>query len=301
MSDQNPPTIAFLGLGIMGLPMAARLADAGFPIRAWNRSPARTAELTHPGATLCATASEAVKGAQIIIIMLSSGPVVDDVLFSADSNGEPPADTIKSGALVIVMSSIPVETAQSQAARLSHKGVQFLDAPVSGGERGAKDGSLKIMAGGIAEDFDRAAPVFAPLGRAVHVGPVGSGQLAKLANQLIVGVTIGAVSEALILAEAGGADPAAVREALLGGFADSAILRQHGQRIIDRNFIPGGHATTQLKDLATAANHAATLGRSLPFLNLCRDAFDAMCREDMGELDHSALYLKLDAQSQQPE
>lgn len=298
MPDHNLPTVAFLGLGIMGLPMAKRLANAGFPVRAWNRSRARANELQHPRATICATASDAVKDAEVVIVMLSSGPVVDEVLFTADESGPAPAEIIAPGSMVIVMSSIPVETSQAQARRLSEKGVRYLDAPVSGGERGAMDGSLTIMAGGDTQDFDRAAPVFAPLGRAVHVGPVGSGQLAKLANQLIVGVTIGAVSEAMILAEAGGADPAAVRDALLGGFADSTILRQHGERIITRNFTPGGHATTQLKDLTTAADHAATLGRSLPFLNLCRDEFDAMCRNDMGDHDHSALYLALERKSQ---
>jgi 2-hydroxy-3-oxopropionate reductase len=277
--------------------MAGRLADAGFPVRAWNRNPARTAKLTHTNAKHCATASEAVAGSDVVIVMLSSGPVVDEVLFNPDPSGHSPADMIDPSALVIVMSSIPVETAKAQAERLSQKDVRFLDAPVSGGEPGAKDGTLTIMTGGTAQDFDRAAPVFAPLGRAVHVGPVGSGQLSKLANQLIVGVTIAAVSEAMILAEAGGADPAAVRDALLGGFADSAILRQHGQRIIDRNFTPGGHATTQLKDLKTASDHAASLGRSLPFLNLCREEFEAMCRHDMGDYDHSGLYLELEKKS----
>jgi len=301
MSDHNLPTVAFLGLGIMGLPMAKRLADAGFPVRAWNRSHARAAELKHPGATICATASEAVKGARIVIVMLSSGPVVDKVLFDVDENGHSPSEVIEPGSLVIVMSSIPVETAKAQAEILAQKDVRFLDAPVSGGEPGAKDGTLTIMVGGKAQDFERASAVFAPLGRAVHVGPTGSGQLAKLANQVIVGVTIAAVSEALILAEAGGADPAAVREALLGGFADSAILRQHGQRIIERNFIPGGHATTQLKDLTTASNHAASLGRSLPFLNLCREEFEAMCRHDMGDHDHSALFLELEQKSRMPD
>lgn len=297
MSDEQNPTVAFLGLGIMGLPMAGRLADAGFPVRAWNRNPARGAMLKRPGATICRTPSEALKGARIVIVMLSSGPVVDEVLFNADDSGQAPAEVIEPGSLVIVMSSIPVETAQTQAVRLAQKDVRFLDAPVSGGEPGAKDGTLTIMVGGAAQDFDDAAPVFAPLGRAVHVGPVGSGQLAKLANQVIVGVTIAAVSEALILAEAGGADAAAVRDALIGGFADSTILRQHGQRMIERNFTPGGHATTQLKDLKTASDHAASLGRSLPFLNLCRDEYEAMCGHDMGDYDHSGLYLELEKKS----
>ncbi len=293
MSDSKFPNIAFLGLGIMGLPMASRLAEAGFPIRAWNRSPVRTAKLKHANARGAATPSAAMDGADVAIVMLSTGPVTDQVLFTADEIGRVPADVLRPGALVIVMSSIPVETARAQGERLAARDVHYLDAPVSGGEKGAKEGTLTIMGGGTAEDFARAGEFFEPLGRSVHVGPAGSGQLAKLANQLIVGVTIAAVSEALILAESGGADPGAVRDAILGGFADSTILRQHGERMITQNFVAGAHATTQLKDLATASNLARNLDRNLPFLELCRAEYEAMCDHDMGGLDHSALYLEL--------
>lgn len=215
--------VAILGTGLMGLPMAANLARAGLRVSAWNRTIAKAEPLARLGVRLCATAAEAVTGAEVVLIMLSNGAVVDAAL--ADI-----ADALSPGTTVVVMSSIPVEAARAQAAALAARGIGYVDAPVSGGTRGAEAGTLVILAGGGAAEIDRLAPIFAPLGRVTRVGPVGSGQLAKLANQLIVGVTIGAVAEALILAEAGGADPAAVRAALLGGFADSTILRQHGAR-----------------------------------------------------------------------
>lgn len=293
MPGRKLPTITFLGLGIMGLPMALRLAEAGFQVRAWNRTATRTKDLHHPNIVVAPTAAAAAEGADIVIVMLSTGPVVDEVLFTPDHTGRSLAESLAPAALVIVMSSIPVETTQSQGKHLRQMGVRYLDAPVSGGERGAKDGTLTIMTGGETDDFAAAAEVFKPLGRAIHVGPTGCGQLAKLSNQLIVGLTIAAVSEALILAETGGANPASVRQAMLGGFADSAILRQHGERMIHQNFVPGAYGTTQLKDLTTAVTLAKSLHLNLSFLELCREKFESMCAHDMGGLDHSALYLEL--------
>jgi 2-hydroxy-3-oxopropionate reductase len=191
------------------------------------------------------------------------------------------------------MSSIPVDTARREAERLAPLGISYVDAPVSGGERGAIAASLSIMAGGNDADIERLRSVFKALGRLTHVGPVGSGQLAKLANQLIVGVTIGAVAEALLLAEAGGANPAAVREALLGGFADSTILKQHGERMLQRNFAPGARAEVQLKDLRTGLAQAGACGCDLPFLSLAERLYQHMCQGERSGLDHSALYLEI--------
>jgi 2-hydroxy-3-oxopropionate reductase len=171
--------------------------------------------------------------------------------------------------------------------------VGYADAPVSGGTRGASAGTLAIMVGADAPVFALLAPVFAPMGTPRHVGPVGSGQLAKLANQLIVAVTIGAVAEALVLAERGGADPAAVREALRGGFADSRILTEHGQRMIARDFAPGGTVTNQIKDLVAATEAASDAGLELPLLATVRKLFESLRDTGGAELDHSALFLEI--------
>lgn len=274
----------------MGAPMARRLARAGFEVRAWNRTQEKLAPLAAEGVMIANHPKQAARGADGLIVMLSTGAICDQVLFDPKTGA---AGALRAGAVVVVMSSIPVDVARREADLLAQKGVDYVDAPVSGGERGAIAGELSIMAGGAADVVRRMAPVFAQLGRLTHVGPVGAGQLAKLANQLIVGVTIGAVSEALLLAEAGGADPAAVREALLGGFAESTILRQHGARMIAREFAPGAHATTQLKDLQTIQAQAAALGLKLDFSTLAREAFERMCAGPDASLDHSALYLGL--------
>jgi len=229
--------------------------------------------------------------------MLSTGRIVDEVLFAADAAGRSVADELAPGSIVIVMSSIPVSAARAQADRLKRRGVRYIDAPVSGGEAGAKAGSLAIMVGGEAADIEGAQPVLRLLGNVTHVGPVGTGQLAKLVNQLIVGVTIGAVSEALLLAREGGADVGRVCEALRGGFADSPVFRQHGARMVSGAFAPGGHASTQLKDLITASASAAQHKLRLPFLALAERLYQSMCDHGLGDLDHSALYLELERMS----
>jgi 2-hydroxy-3-oxopropionate reductase len=202
------------------------------------------------------------------------------------------------GAVVVDMSSIPPAVARDHAARLEAMGKNHLDAPVSGGTVGAEAGTLAIMAGGRVEIFERVLPVFSPMGRALRVGPSGAGQVAKLANQAIVGITIGAVAEALLLAERGGADPAAVRDAIRGGFAESRILEVHGRRMIDRDFKPGGKVNTQIKDLETIVATAKEVGLDLP---LARDALRRYIelRDTMGggDLDHAALFLQLEAAS----
>jgi 2-hydroxy-3-oxopropionate reductase len=284
--------IAFLGTGIMGAPMARNLARAGHEVVAWNRSPDKAEALRQDGIPVAASAGAAVAGADAIILMLSTGPVCDEVLFG-DGSSAGVAGGLRPGATVVVMSSIPVGTARCQAVRLGALGVGYLDAPVSGGERGAITATLSIMAGGSVGDIETMRPMLQAMGRLTHVGPQGSGQLAKLANQLIVGVTIGAIAEALVLAEAGGADPAAVREALLGGFADSTILKQHGERMLGRNFTPGARAEVQLKDLRTGRAQAEEAGCDLPFLALAEQLYERMCAGGRSGLDHSALYLEL--------
>jgi 2-hydroxy-3-oxopropionate reductase len=198
------------------------------------------------------------------------------------------------------MSSTFPAAARDHAARLAPAGVSYVDAPVSGGTRGATAGTLAIMAGGDAAIIERLAPIFAAMGTGRRVGPVGSGQLCKLANQLIVAVTIGAVAEALVLAEKGGADPAAVREALSGGFADSRILREHGQRMIARDFAPGGTVNNQIKDLDAARELADSLGAHFSLLATVHDRFNHLRADRGGNLDHSALFLEIERLASPP-
>lgn len=281
--------VAILGTGIMGGPIALRLASAGFLVSAWNRSAEKAAALSAGGVVPVPTVEGAVRDADIVISMLSSGPVCEEVLC-----GEGGAIArMRQGATLVVMSSIPVETAVAIAGEAAKRSIAAVDAPVSGGELGAKEGRLAIMAGGDAADIDRLSPVFAPLGRVTHVGPTGSGSLTKLANQLIVASTICAVAEALTLAEAGGADPGRVREALLGGFADSTVFRQHGLRMVEGNFRPGGPARYQVKDTSTALSFARTHGLRLPVGEEVDRLFQAMVDHGDGDLDHSGVILEL--------
>jgi len=268
--------IGFLGTGIMGGHMSRRLAQAGFHVTAWNRSPDKADALAAYGVRRADSPSAALEQADVVIVMLSNGPVIDEVLFSHDSTGRKPVEVLKGGASLVVMSSIPVETCQSHAARLAPKAVRYIDAPVSGGEPGARDGTLAIMAGGDAEHIAELADIFSVLGRVTRIGPVGTGQMTKLANQIIVGGTIIAVAEALHFATQGGADPGAVRQALLGGFAESKILNLHGERMVERNFVPGSPAEYQLKDLRTAQSLAKTLGLQLTLLDTMSGVFGDM-------------------------
>ena len=283
------PSIGFIGTGIMGGHMARRLSEAGFRLRAWNRTAEKAEALAAHGIEIAASASAAAAGAEVVICMLSSGPVCDAVLGGRDGV----IAAMLTGATLVVMSSIPVETARAQADACARRGLGYLDAPVSGGERGARDGTLAIMAGGEAGAVEELAPLFAPLGRTTHVGPAGSGQLAKLANQLIVASNICAVAEALLLAERGGADPARVREALLGGFADSTVLRQHGERMVRGDFTPGGPAKYQVKDTSTALRLARTLGLSLPIADAVDRLFQNLVDHGGADMDHSAVLVEL--------
>jgi 3-hydroxyisobutyrate dehydrogenase-like beta-hydroxyacid dehydrogenase len=276
MPTASDRRIAVLGTGIMGAHMARRLAQAGFLVTVWNRSADKADKLTHFGVKIAESPSSACADANVVIVMLSNGPVVEEILFSPDHTGKRPTEAMMAGSLLVVMSSIPVETCQSQAPRLAARGVGYIDAPVSGGEPGARDGTLAIMAGGDAKEVDGIADVFAAMGRVTHIGPVGTGQMTKLANQIIVGATMVAVAEALHFAANGGADPAAVRKALIGGFADSRILNIHGERMVERNFVPGGPAEYQLKDLRTAKALAAAAGIHFTLLDCLVGMFGDM-------------------------
>ena len=282
--------IAFLGTGLMGAPMCRCLLQAGFDLTVWNRSPAKAEALHENGAAVADSPVEAVTSAEVVITMLSDGPVVADVMFD-----EGAAAAIAEGATRIDMSSIGADEAMDHAKRHLASGVAYLDAPVSGGTKGAAAGELAIMAGGAGETFAAMEPVFAAMGRATHVGPNGCGQLSKLANQVIVAITIGAVSEAFILAGGGGADRAQIRTALQGGFASSRILTEHGQRMVERNFEPGGPAKFQVKDLKNALAAAERLGLDLPITRLVNDLFIAMVESGKGDMDHSGLLTHLEA------
>jgi 2-hydroxy-3-oxopropionate reductase len=280
------PTLAFLGIGLMGKPMATRLAQAGYPLHAWNRSPAKAEALRAAGAMPHASLLEAVEAADIVISILEAGPVVGEVLGAA-------LPALKRNALWIDMSSTRQDEALAFHARLRDAGCRFIDAPVSGGVIGAEAGTLAIMAGGGAADFAEARPVLEKMGAPTLVGPAGSGQVAKLCNQLIVGATINLVAEALLLAQAAGADPAAVREAIRGGFAGSRVLDVHGQRMLDRNFLPGGQIKTQLKDQRNILAAAAEAGVTLPVTELVTRQYETIGLA-LPAADHSAALIALE-------
>jgi 3-hydroxyisobutyrate dehydrogenase-like beta-hydroxyacid dehydrogenase len=289
--------IALLGTGIMGGHMARRLAQAGFPMTVWNRSPAKAEKLAAFGVEQAASPSAACAGANVTIVMLSNGPVVEQVLFAEDTSGRKPAEALAPGSVLVVMSSIPVEDCQAQARRLAARRVDYVDAPVSGGEPGARDGTLAILAGGEPDIIAGLADVFGVLGRATRLGPAGTGQLTKLANQIIVGGTMIAVAEALHFAARGGADPAAVRRALMGGFAESKILDMHGERMVERNFVPGGPAEYELKDIRTAQALAGKLGMHLTLLDSMVGIFSDMIANEGTGLDVAGVLLEIERRS----
>lgn len=283
----SKPVIAFLGIGLMGKPMASRLLQAGYQVTAWNRTRSKADELTPLGARVAEQVADAVAAADIVITMLEAGPIVAQVIDAA-------LPGLKRGALVIDMSSTRQSEAQEVHAKLAAQGVRFIDAPVSGGVVGAEAGSLAIMAGGSAQDFTEAEAVLAVMGRPTLVGPAGCGQIAKLCNQLIVGGTLNIVAEALLLAQAGGADPTAVRAAIRGGFAESRILEVHGQRMLDRNFMPGGQVKSQFKDLENVLIAANNAGLRLPVTELVTENYQQVLQK-APQADQSAVLLALEA------
>lgn len=278
----------------MGLPIARRLCQAGHEVCVWNRTPGKAESLLEWGATIGDSATQAVTGAQVVLSVLENGPAVHSVLFEQGV-----AQALASGSLVIDMASIKPAEARDHAQRLAERGIAHLDAPVSGGTVGAEAGTLAIMVGGEPVDAERAEAIFSALGRATYVGPHGSGQLAKLANQMIVGITIGAVAEALLFAAKGGADMAKVKQAITGGFADSRILTLHGQRMVDRDFAPRARLAVQLKDLHNALSTAQDIGFDAPVTQLFADLYSQAVDHGLCDLDHSGLFVELARRNQQ--
>ena len=286
MEQHGKPAIGFIGLGIMGKPMARNLVSAGYRVIALNRSRGPVDELVALGADTAATPRDVAAKSDIVITMLPDSPDVESVALGDDGI----VAGIRTGALWIDMSTIAPATTKRVAEQLAARGATSLDAPVSGGEKGAIDAALSIMIGGSEAAFARAKPIFEALGKnIVHVGELGAGQVTKACNQIVVGVTIEAVAEALALAEASGVDPVKVRAALLGGFAQSKILEVHGQRMIDRAFTPGFKSKLHRKDMNIAANAGDERGLDLGAAKLVRERFDALIERGDGELDHSAL------------
>ena len=285
----KPRKITFIGTGLMGVPMSRNLMASGFDLTVWNRSPERARPLISEGAKTAPNAAGAIANAEVIISMLSDGFATASLL--ADTGIQ---KALRRGVIWIDMSSAKPEHAREQSQLLGRFGVSHLDAPVSGGTKGAEAASLAIMVGGEASVFSQVQEIFDAMGCPVHVGPSGTGQLSKLANQAIVGVTIGAVAEAMLLVEKGGANPIALRAALKGGFADSVILQQHGERMTTGNFEPGGLSKLQLKDLDNALAEAGALGLKLPSTQAVRDRFEHFVTDmDGADQDHSGLYLEL--------
>jgi 2-hydroxy-3-oxopropionate reductase len=285
--------IGFIGLGIMGKPMAKHLLKAGYPLFILSSS-AASAALKEEGAMLLATPADIAREADIIITMLPDSPEVEAMV---TGNGNL-LQTMRSGTLFIDMSTISPATSIDLFNKFSQKGIEALDAPVSGGQTGAEAATLSIMVGGNEKAFQRAQPVFEKMGKnIVHIGKTGAGQTAKACNQIIVGMTIQAVAEALTLAKKSGVDVAKVRSALLGGFAQSKILDLHGQRIIDRNFKPGFKIKLHRKDMRIAMQTGEDLSVPLPGSAVVASQMDAILAEGNGDLDHSALALYLESVS----
>ncbi len=282
------PHVAVLGIGTMGTTVSRRLRAAGVAVSAWNRTHSKADALTSLGVQVAHRPAEAVAQADIVLLMLADGAAVEEVLFKQDTSR-----ALRPGSLVVDMSSLSPRQARDHAARLSALGVHHLDAPLSGGAAGAEQGRLAIMVGGKPADFAQARPIFDLLGHATHVGSHGTGQLAKLANQMIVGITIGAVAEALLLCERGGADMSKVKEAITGGFADSRILQVHGQRMIDRDFTKHGAVALQLNDLRNALSTGSEIGFEAPITYLLEQLFAQTADHGLADLDHSALFVEL--------
>ena len=284
--------VGFIGLGLMGKPMALNLIKGGHSLVVHSRSRGPVDELVGAGARSASSPAEVARQSSIVITMLPDTPDVEHVMLGDVGVAAGAA----AGALVIDMSTIDPGPTRAIAGQLRQHGVEMLDAPVSGGERGAIDGTLSIMVGGHDGAFARAQPILQVMGKnIVHVGPSGAGQITKACNQLVVAATIESVAEALVLAERSGVDPAKVREALLGGFAGSKILEVHGQRMLDHAFEPGFRARLHRKDARIVMDAAQAAGSPIPAFQVVAAQLDRLVDEtDRGDLDHSALFTLLD-------
>src|SRR4030067_1562218 len=283
--------LGFIGLGIMGKPMAKHLVDAGHTVHVCDLVEESVRHLCSVGGKACTCCREVAQKAEIIFIMVPDTPDVEVALFGPDGV----ADGLKKGSIVVDMSSISPIATKEFAKRLAAMGVGMLEAPVSGGQVGAENATLSIMVGGKEELFNQVKPFFELMGKnIVHIGGNGDGQTCKVANQIVVALTLEAVAEALLFASKAGADPMKVRQALLGGFAQSRILEIHGERMIKRAFNPGFRVRLHQKDLNIALQAARSMGLSLPNTATAQELFNALAAQGGSELDHSALVLILE-------
>ena len=280
--------IGFIGTGLMGFPMAKNLLDKSLDLNVFSRTIEKAKPLEKFGAKISNSLSEAVKDADIVITMLTDDDAVEKVL--SDQGFQ---ENLKKGSTVVDMSSIKPKIAIKYGKLLKDKGINFLDAPVSGGTIGAEQATLAIMVGGDQKVFDQIKDVLKVMGNPTLVGPIGSGQVSKLANQIIVGVTIGAVAEAITLCEKAGVDGNKFIKALAGGFADGKILQNHGKRMIDKDFSPKGKVSTHLKDMNNILECAGDFNTQLPISNLIKDMFKSLVENGNDNDDHSALYKEI--------
>ena len=277
--------IGFIGIGLMGFPMAKNLLKSGYILKAFNRSQDKAERLKEFGAVISTSIKDVVTNSDVIITMLTDDTAVEKVM-----GGEEFINNISPNTTVIDMSSVNPILTKKFAEILNKKNINYLDAPVSGGTIGAEEASLAIMVGGEERIFNECLDLLKKLGNPTLVGPVSSGQTSKLANQIIVGVTIGAVAEAVTLCEKSGTNPSKMIEALSGGWADSKILQTHGKRMINKDFTPKGRTTTQLKDMTNIVNAGKAVETHLPISSLVKEMYKDLVTDGHGNTDHSSLY-----------
>ena len=273
----------------MGLPMAKNILKSGYKLIAHNRSREKLKPLKQSGAQIATSIGNLVLNSEVIITMLTDDKAVDEVIGSTEF-----LNNLKAGSIVVDMSSTKPSTATKHAKNLKLKNIHFLDAPVSGGTIGANDASLAIMVGGEQNTFNKVNKILKSMGNPTLVGPSGSGQVSKLANQIIVGLTIGAVAEAITLCEKAGADPNKMIEALTGGWADSKVLKTHGKRMIDKDFSPKGKTSVHLKDMNNIIECAHRYNLHLPISKLVKEMYKSLVENGYGEIDHSSLYKEIE-------
>ena len=281
--------IGFIGTGLMGFPMAKNILKAGYKVRAFNRSKNKAEPLKDFGAEISNSIGELVKESHIVITMLTNDDAVNKVIGSDEF-----LNNLKPNSTVIDMSSVKQTTAVNHGKNLKSRKINYLDAPVSGGTIGAEEASLAIMIGGEQMVFDSVKDILKSMGNPTLVGPIGCGQVSKLANQIIVGLAIGAVAEAVTLCEKAGADPNKMIKALSGGWADSKVLRTHGKRMIDKDFSPKGKTSSQLKDMNNILECANNYNTQLPISNLVKEMYKSLVENGHGETDHSSLYKEIE-------
>jgi 2-hydroxy-3-oxopropionate reductase len=281
--------IAFVGVGLMGLPMAKNLLKAGFSLKVYNRTIEKAEPLKKYKAEITRSIKEVVRETDVIITMLTDDEAVNAVMKNYDF-----LDNLKLGSTVIDMSSVKPETAKFHGTQLNLKNINYLDAPVSGGTIGAEKATLAIMVGGEQNVFNDNLNILKTMGNPTLVGPIASGQISKLANQIIVGLTIGAVAEAISLCEKAGVDPRKMIKALTGGWADSKILQTHGQRMIKKDFSPKGKTSTQLKDMNNILRCAEDSNLYLPISTLVKEMYYNLVNNGCGNEDHSSLYKEIE-------